>query len=228
MVFFLSSKALFFFFQCADTHDWNQIWTSTLNKRSFENVVTEFWRKQCFDIDTCTDLNLHVCARMHICKYEYVWVVLLRVLSLSFSVSLTGKPRNISSRHLEVVNLSTKPVELTFEVIANPIPRDWGVWLTQSTMNSSEAANVNIKPMTNFTCKVDVQTRYLSRCVLTIFIIPSDISAGSLKVQIINEVGDENFTVEIRHGEHLKNLTTKIYIYKGYEGMRSYKLSQEC
>ncbi|XP_025101810.1 uncharacterized protein LOC112568628 [Pomacea canaliculata] len=90
-------------------------------------------------------------------------------------------------------------MELTFEVISNPIPRDWGVWLTRLTTNSSEAANVNIKPMTNFTCKVDVQTRYLSRCVLTIFIIPSDIPAGSLKVQIINEVGDENFTVEIRH-----------------------------
>lgn len=59
----------------------------------------------------------------------------------------------------------------------------------------------NIKDhMLNITCKAGKVNRYLSTCILTFVNLTSQ-SAGLYKVQIINEVGDGNFTVRIDFSE---------------------------
>lgn len=54
--------------------------------------------------------------------------------------------------------------------------------------------------MLTITCKAGTVRRYLSTCTVTILDIPST-STQWYKMQVINEAGDENFTVAITFRE---------------------------
>ncbi|XP_025101315.1 uncharacterized protein LOC112568294 [Pomacea canaliculata] len=115
--------------------------------------------------------------------------------SVSLDLNVRCKPRSHSSTRLgfDMMNHQT---EMNFDIIAYPVPHEYHVWFVKSPINNSEDAhNEGKDTMVNITCQ-SVFRRYLSTCSLRVVNINS-LTTGSYKVQVINEAGDENFTVTI-------------------------------
>lgn len=111
------------------------------------------------------------------------------------AVSVTGKPRHSSSLYLGDFGMANKTVEMTFEVIAYPAPHLYKVWFIGPTniVDVEDSAVV-------VNCRPNERHRYLSSCSLKVFNRTSQ-TGGSYKIQVINELGDENFTVDAISGE---------------------------
>ncbi|PVD27148.1 hypothetical protein C0Q70_12301 [Pomacea canaliculata] len=119
--------------------------------------------------------------------------------SVSLDLNVRCKPRSHSSTRLgfDMMNHQT---EMNFDIIAYPVPHEYHVWFVKSPINNSEDAhNEGKDTMVNITCQ-SVFRRYLSTCSLRVVNINS-LTTGSYKVQVINEAGDENFTVTIDFSE---------------------------
>lgn len=92
---------------------------------------------------------------------------------------------------------------MNFDIIAYPVPHEYHVWFVKSPINNSEGAHNDDKDLqVNITCQ-SVFRRYLSTCSLRVVNINS-LTTGSYKVQVINEAGDENFTVTIDFSEYMR------------------------
>ncbi|PVD27159.1 hypothetical protein C0Q70_12313 [Pomacea canaliculata] len=86
---------------------------------------------------------------------------------------------------------------MTFEVIAYPAPHRYKVWFKGPT---KEASIVDVEDSAAVvTCRPNERHRYLTSCSLKVFNRTSH-SGGSYKIQVINELGDENFTVDVISG----------------------------
>lgn len=117
---------------------------------------------------------------------------------LYFLTYVTGKPRHNSSNYLGNVNIDNMAAEMTFELISYPAPYKYNVWFA-GPLNEAYYAHPHGLVM-NVTCTPDQTRRYVARCILNIFNITLQ-STGSYKIQVINEVGDENFTLDVTSGE---------------------------
>ncbi|XP_025103102.1 uncharacterized protein LOC112569511 [Pomacea canaliculata] len=116
--------------------------------------------------------------------------------SVSLDLNVRCKPRSHSSTRLGF-HMMNHQTEMNFDIIAYPVPHEYHVWLIKSPINNSEDAHIEGKDtMVNITCQSGVFRRYLSTCSLRVVNINS-LTTGSYKVQVINEAGDENFTVTI-------------------------------
>ncbi|XP_025101081.1 uncharacterized protein LOC112568157 isoform X2 [Pomacea canaliculata] len=116
--------------------------------------------------------------------------------SVSLDLNVRCKPRVHSSKRLGFYMMNHQ-TEMNFDIIAYPVPHEYHVWFVKSPINNSEDAhNEGKDTMVNITCQSSVFRRYLSTCSLRVVNINS-LSTGSYKVQVINEAGDENFTVTI-------------------------------
>lgn len=121
----------------------------------------------------------------------------------SHDLSVAGAPRNLLLKNLDVVKDKSNQVVITFEVMAFPAPHQCNMWFVGSSVSSSEAAFRRIEgSMANITCKAFTWRRYLYRCSLAVLDFPSQLGNGTYKIQVINEAGNENFTV----GEPLQHL----------------------
>lgn len=107
-----------------------------------------------------------------------------------------GKPRSVSSTNVFIFSVKDKREMLTFNVIAFPVPSGAGVWFADPVNNSTESSYVQSSDA-NLSCKSDRKFRYISRCTLTVFSDTSPSKSGMYKVQLINEHGAENFTIEL-------------------------------
>ncbi|XP_025103028.1 uncharacterized protein LOC112569453 isoform X2 [Pomacea canaliculata] len=130
-------------------------------------------------------------------------------------IDVLCKPRSRSSTHL-LVHIVNQQGKVHFDVIANPVPHEYRVGLVRSWMDHSESTDDNAEgSLINITCKPSKMYRYLFTCTLTVSKTPSR-SNDSYKVQLINKVGDENFTVVISfaHQEDLEsyNLTLPVAV----------------
>ncbi|XP_025101326.1 uncharacterized protein LOC112568301 [Pomacea canaliculata] len=116
--------------------------------------------------------------------------------SVSLDLDVLCKPRGRSRTHLGEYTIHLKK-EVTFDTIAYPVPYAYQVWLLAPSTNNSESIESKINnSMLTITCKAGTVRRYLSTCTVTILDIPLT-STGWYKMQVINEAGDENFTVAI-------------------------------
>ncbi|XP_025101624.1 uncharacterized protein LOC112568526 [Pomacea canaliculata] len=112
-------------------------------------------------------------------------------------IDVNCKPRSFSSTLLGTVKSGSEIQELRFDVIAYPAPHRYEAWLVSKVINNSEPSFRDVQGSElNVTCEASKQYRYLSKCSLTIIGISSR-SDDFYKVQVINEHGGENFTVEI-------------------------------
>ncbi|XP_025101469.1 uncharacterized protein LOC112568390 [Pomacea canaliculata] len=59
--------------------------------------------------------------------------------------------------------------------------------------------------MANITCETFTRRRYLYRCSLVVLNFPSQLGNGKYKIQVINEVGNENFTVAHAANDQRRN-----------------------
>lgn len=113
---------------------------------------------------------------------------------------MTGKPRVLVSTHLWEYSIE-RPAEFHFDVITYPPPHDYHVWLVRRTASNNESIQNEVEVSAiNTTCVAERVNRYRSTCSLTVFNHAS-LSSGLYKVQVINAVGDENFTITINIGE---------------------------
>lgn len=124
----------------------------------------------------------------------------LRVLVCVTIIDVSGKPRSVSSTNISKIKVKDKNEELSFDVIAFPPPTVSGVWFAEPTTNSSELS-YDKTSVVNASCKSDRKHRYISRCTLTMLGNASYSRTGWYKIEVTNNHGDENFTVEISYGE---------------------------
>lgn len=106
---------------------------------------------------------------------------------------LTGKPRSRLSTHLGEY-IVKQQTEINFDIIAYPAPYGYHVWSARSPKDNHESLENEANRFINISCKIDTVRGYLSTCTLTVSNTNSQ-SNGLYKVQVINEAGDENFTV---------------------------------
>lgn len=115
--------------------------------------------------------------------------------------NILGKPRSLSSTHLGMIKFRNKREDLSFDVIGYPVPLNCEIWFDPSEINNSKPFTRKFEGSElNVTCKASSKYLYLSRCTLTILSVPFQ-SDGLYILQVINEHGKENFTVEISYGE---------------------------
>lgn len=159
---------------------------------NLKQIIISFWTSWWY-IDGVVWAFAYLTACVHLlCHHSYAY--------MHCFMYLTGKPRSRSSMHLigHVVNQQT---EVHFDVIANPVPHEYHVRLVRSRMNNGESTTDDAeRSLMNITCKPSKMYRYLSICTLTMSKMSSQ-SNDSYKVQIINKIGDENFTVAISFGK---------------------------
>ncbi|PVD27156.1 hypothetical protein C0Q70_12310 [Pomacea canaliculata] len=123
--------------------------------------------------------------------------------SYSLEIGVNCKPRSLSFNHLGTVKFGNKTQELNFEVITYPAPNKYDLWFAPLVINNSEPLFRRIESSElKITCKASIQRRYLSRCTLTFYGGQSR-SDGFYKVQVINEHGEDNFTIAISYGKGL-------------------------
>lgn len=113
-----------------------------------------------------------------------------------FWIFATGKPRALGN-----VSIAYRTGEISFDVIAYPLPYKIDVWYTVSRSNNNEAVLEETKGLSmNVTCTAYTRRRYLSRCTVVVSNLPSQSATGFYKVQVTNEVGDETFRFERKFG----------------------------
>ncbi|XP_025101621.1 CD166 antigen-like [Pomacea canaliculata] len=111
-------------------------------------------------------------------------------------LNVACKPRSVSSTNVFIFRVKDNREMLTFNVIAFPVPSGGGVWFADPVNNSTESSYVQSSDV-NISCKSDRKFRYISKCTLTVFSDTSPSKTGMYKVQLINEHGAENFTIEL-------------------------------
>ncbi|PVD27147.1 hypothetical protein C0Q70_12300 [Pomacea canaliculata] len=144
-------------------------------------------------IARCEDTAMYLCSARNEFSHHVT-------TSLRLELGVLCKPRGQLSTHIGDYKIYTHE-EVTFDIIAYPVPYEYHMWLVRSSKSSNTMSIDNIKDhMLNITCKAGKVNRYLSTCILTFVNLTSQ-SAGLYKVQIINEVGDGNVTVRIDFNE---------------------------
>ncbi|XP_025101419.1 uncharacterized protein LOC112568358 isoform X2 [Pomacea canaliculata] len=140
-------------------------------------------------IARCEDTAMYLCSARNEFSHHVT-------TSLRLELGVLCKPRGQLSTHIGDYKIYTHE-EVTFDIIAYPVPYEYHMWLVRSSKSSNTMNIDNIKDhMLNITCRAGKVNRYLSTCILTFVNLTSQ-SAGLYKVQIINEVGDGNFTIRI-------------------------------
>ncbi|XP_025102103.1 uncharacterized protein LOC112568821 [Pomacea canaliculata] len=100
-----------------------------------------------------------------------------------------------------MVKFQNKREDLSFDVIGYPVPLNYEIWFDPPEINNSKPFTRKFEGSElNVTCKASSKYLYLSRCTLTILSVPFQ-SGGLYILQVINEHGKENFTVEISYAD---------------------------
>lgn len=105
----------------------------------------------------------------------------------------------MSSINLSKVKIKDKRGELNFDLIAFPAPTVYKVWFSEVIVNSSEPSYVQ-SSTANISCRSIRDHSFVFRCNLIVFNV-SQSGTGYYKVQVANDHGEENFTVEVIYGE---------------------------
>lgn len=121
---------------------------------------------------------------LFMCKFIYIY--------------FSGKPRSYSATDIGKITFRNKTEELMFDIISYPAPHKYEIWFVGPVLNSSISSSEKYSDsVMTVTCNTQTDRKYMARCKLTVFNILSEY--GLYKLLVINEHGNETFTVEIIH-----------------------------